>query len=166
MRTTLQRLALLIILSAGSLLGVAVPAQAASGQIDGTAYFQDSSGGSCPVMDDYDSYPPLVMRGDLTGCWYTHVESSGTTPGGAYRERGQELFVGSLDGGLPGTFTTSYQFEAKLVSDGSEVRGQCQHPIVTASGTDGFAGATGRLDFKDIIENPITYVYRGHISFR
>ena len=57
----------------------------------------------------------------------------------------------------------SARFEAKLASDGSEVRGRCQHPIVSGSGTGGFAGATGRLDFKDIIEDPITYVYRGHI---
>ena len=164
MRTTLQRLSLLIILFTGSLLGVAVPAQAVGGQIDGTAYFQAPSGGSCAVMENYDSYPPLVMAGSLTGCWYTRIESSETTPGGVYLERGQELFVGILEDGKPGTFTTTYRFEAKLALDGSEVRGRCQHPIVSGSGTGGFTGATGRLDFKDIIEDPITYVYRGHIS--
>ena len=165
MRTTVQRLSLLIILLVGSLLGVAVPAQAVSGQIAGTAFFQAPSGGWCPLMEDYDSYPPLVMEGHLTGCWYSLIESSKTTPGGVYSELGQELFVGSLNG-TPGTFTTTYRFEAKLASDGSEVRGRCQHPIVSGSGTGGFAGATGRLDFKDIIEDPITYVYRGHIFLR
>ncbi len=115
-------------------------------------------------MTDYDSYAPLVMEGDLTGCLYTHVESSRTTSGGASMERGRELFVGSLNDGLPGTFTTTYWFEAKLASDGSEVRGQCQHPIVSGSGTGGFAGVTGRIYFMDIIGDTITYDYKGHIS--
>jgi hypothetical protein len=66
--------------------------------------------------------------------------------------------------GPEGTFTTTYKFEAKLNPDGSEVRGRCQHPI--ASGTGCFAGATGRVDFKDIVEDPITYLYRGHTSLR
>lgn len=51
----------------------------------------------------------------------------------------------------------------KLDASGAEVRGRCQHPLVAGSGTGGFAGATGRVDFKDIIGDPITYVYRGHI---
>ena len=75
-------------------------------------------------------------------------------------------FVGRLDGGPAGTFTTTYKFEAKLNADGAEVRDRCQHSIVSGSGTGGFAGATGRVDFKDIIGDPITYVYRGHISPR
>jgi hypothetical protein len=36
--------------------------------------------------------------------------------------------------------------------------------MVEGSGTGGLEGATGRLDFKDIIGNPVTYVYRGHIA--
>ena len=63
-------------------------------------------------------------------------------------------------------FTTTYKFESKWdpdVSTGPEVRGRCQHPIVTGSGTGGFAGATGRLDFKDVVEDG-TYLYRGHIK--
>ena len=39
-----------------------------------------------------------------------------------------------------------------------------QHPIVEGSGTGGFAAAKGRVDFKDIIGDPVTFVYRGHIS--
>jgi hypothetical protein len=42
--------------------------------------------------------------------------------------------------------------------------GRCQHPIAAGSGTGGFEGATGRLDFKDIIGDTVTYVYRGHIE--
>ena len=34
-------------------------------------------------------------------------------------ETGQELFVGSLNGGPTGTFTTTYKFEAKLNAAGN-----------------------------------------------
>ena len=167
MRTQLQRLALLIIVLASSLLGVAAPAQAASGQIDGTAYFAAPSDGLCDAppepYDDFTSYPPLVMEGDLEGCWYTLVEDFKTTPSGMYLEVGQELFVGTLNDGEVGSFTTTYRFEAKYAPDGSELFGRCQHPLVAGSGTDGFAGATGRVDFKDVIADPVTFVYRGHI---
>jgi hypothetical protein len=175
MRTRLQRLALLPALLASSLLTVAAPAQAAGptkaagGQIDGPAYFDAPSGGVCgPPPKPYEaftSYDPLVMQGDLEGCWYTLVEESRETPSGVYVELGQEVFVGTLNGGKPGTFATTYRFQAKF-ADGAELFGRCQHPIVAGSGTGGFAGATGRLDFKDIIEDPITYVYRGHIRLR
>lgn len=67
-------------------------------------------------------------------------------------------------GGPAGTFTTTYKFEAKSDGDGAEVRGRCQHPIVSGSGTGGLTYATGRVNFKDIIGDPITYVYRGYIS--
>ena len=164
LRTQLQRLALLIIVLASSLLGVAAPAQAAGGQIDGTAYFELPSGEVCDAApDDFDSYPALVMEGDLEGCWYTNVESVKTTPSGVYLEVGQELFVGTLNDGKVGSFTTTYRFEAKYAPDGSELFGRCQHPLVAGSGTGGFAGATGRVDFKDIIGDPVVFVYRGHI---
>lgn len=166
MRTTLQRLALAITVLSSSLLGVAAPAQAASGQIDGTAYFDAPTDGLCDAPPapyaDFTSYPPLVMEGDLEGCWYTLVEDAKTTPSGVYLEVGQELFVGTLHNGQEGSFTTTYRFEAKYAPDGSELFGRCQHPLVGGSGTGGFAGATGRVDFKDIIEDPVTFVYRGH----
>ena len=78
------------------------------------------------------------MRGSLDGCWYERIETARTTGGGVYLESGTELFVGRLDGGPAGTFTTTYKFEAKLNADGAEVRGRCQHPIVSGSGTGGF----------------------------
>ena len=64
-----------------------------------------------------------------------------------------------------GTFTTNYRFEGKY-EPGTvvEIKGRCQHPIAAGSGTGGFEGAEGRLDFKDIIGDPVIYVYRGHIS--
>jgi hypothetical protein len=56
-------------------------------------------------------------------------------------------------------------FESKFdPATGLEVKGRCQHPITAGSGTGGFAGATGRLAFKDIIGDPVTYVYQGHIT--
>ena len=164
MSTTGRRLAFVVVLLAGMLL--AVPAQAAN-QLSGTAAFDVAPGTLCPpAPPEYDSYPALVMRGSLDGCWYTHIETARTTPGGVYLESGRELFVGRLDGGAVGSFTTVYKFEAKLDASGAEVRGRCQHPLVAGSGTGGFAGATGRVDFKDIIGDPITYVYRGHIRVR
>jgi len=36
----------------------------------------------------------------------------------------------------------------------------------TGSGTGGFDGAKGRLDFKDIIGDPVTFVCRGHLQFK
>ena len=106
------------------------------------------------------------MTGSLEGCLYTKVITSKATPGGVYLESGEEVFVGSLDGGPVGTFATTYKFESKFDS-GVELHGRCQHPIVKGSGTGGFEGATGRLDFKDIIGDSLTtYVYRGHIQLR
>jgi hypothetical protein len=148
---------------------IAAPANAATNQISGTALF-DIAGpdGQCPAEPSgYQDYPAIVMTGSLDGCWYTNILTQKETPSGVYLETGEELFVGSLNGGPEGTFTTTYKFEAKLNPDGSEIRGRCQHPIVADSGTGGFAGASGRVDFKDIIgsDNSVTYVYRGHIRF-
>ena len=83
-----------------------------------------------------------------------------------YIESGKEIFVGSLNGGPDGTFSTTYKFESKWdpdVSTGSEVDGRCQHPIVEGSGTGGFDGATGRADFKDEVTTG-QFFYRGHMS--
>ena len=87
-------------------------------------------------------------------------------PSGIYLESGREVFVGSLNGGPTGLFATTYKFESKWdpdVSTGREVRGRCQHPIIVGSGTGGFDGATGRLDFKDVVADG-SYLYRGHVS--
>jgi hypothetical protein len=139
-------------------------------RLSGDAYYDATQ---CPApppgYEDFTSYPGLVMTGSLEGCLYTKVITSKSTPGGVYLESGEEVFIGTLDGGPAGTFATTYKFESKWdpdVSSGVEVRGRCHHPIVEGSGTGGFVGAKGRLDFKDIIGDPVTYVYRGHISLR
>ena len=159
-----RRLAFVVMLMAGLLIALSVPAHAASNQLSGRAFLDTA--GACPAPPaGYNGFPPIVMTGSLTGCWYTKILSSKQTSSGVYLETGQEIFVGSLNGGAEGTFGTTYRFESKFdPATGTEIRGRCQHPIVT--GTDDFAGATGRVDFKDIIGVPVTYVYRGHISLR
>jgi len=167
----LLRFGVLVAIVVGSTITPSIPAGAGTTQISGVGVF-DSAGSECPDppagYEDFDSYPPIVLTGSLEGCWYTKVETfkDNGAPSGVYLETGREVFVGSLNGGPVGVFTTTYKFESKWdpdVSTGREVHGRCQHPIVKGSGTGGFAGATGRLDFKDVVEDG-TYLYRGHIK--
>ena len=123
-----------------------------------------------PLPAGYEDFTDFtqVMTGSLDGCWYTHIETTkdNGAPSGVYIESGKEIFVGSLNGGPKGTFTTTYQFESKWdpdVKTGSEVHGRCQHPIAAGSGTGGFEGATGRADFKDEVTTG-QFFYRGHIT--
>jgi hypothetical protein len=147
-----------------------VVANAATNRVSGDAFYDADQ---CPAppagYEDFTSYPGMVLTGSLEGCLYVRVDSAKETPSGVYLESGEEVFIGSLDGGPEGIFATTYRFESKWdpdVSTGVEVHGRCQHPIVEGSGTGGFDGAKGRLDIKDIIGDPVTYVYRGHISLR
>jgi hypothetical protein len=111
----------------------------------------------------------ILMTGDLEGCLYTFVETAESLPSGTYRETGIERFVGSTSEGA-GTFETTYRFEAKYedVNDpATEIFGRCQHPIVEGSGTGVFAGVSGILLFKDVIEageDPY-FPYRGHLQY-
>jgi hypothetical protein len=131
-------------------------------QISGVGLLDTANQCNDAVASDFTDFT-LVMTGDLDGCLYTNIETARTTPSGMYLETGEEIFVGSLNGGPLGTFTTTYKFEAKFAPDGSEIHGRCQHPIVDGSGTGGFEGASGRLNFKDIVETG-EYVYKGHID--
>ena len=162
-----RRLGLLI----GCVLAVLLVSPTASDaatRLSGGAFYDAVQCPGPPAgYEDFTTYPGLVMTGSLEGCLYTKVNSAKETPSGVYLERGEEVFVGSLDGGPVGTFATTYRFESKWdpdVSSGVEVHGRCQHPIVGGSGTGGFEGAGGRLDIKDIIGDQVSYVYRGHIS--
>jgi hypothetical protein len=165
----LRRLGILAATVIGLTIVGSAPVSATSTQFSGVAAFS----GTCPAnppagYDDFVSYPPLVMSGALEGCWYTKVDTfkDNGAPSGIYLETGREVFVGSLNGGPDGVFATAYKFESKWdpdVSTGSEVVGRCQHPIVRGSGTGSFAGATGRLDFSDVVADG-SFVYRGHIS--
>ena len=169
MGTKIQRLLLLVVLAGGLLLALSAPANAATNQISGVAVLDTT--GVCPDpptgYEDFTDFTQ-VLTGSLEGCWYTKIETSENhgPPSGIYLESGEELFVGSLNGGPEGTFSTTYKFESKWdpdVSTGSEVHGRCQHKIVEGSSTDGFEGATGRVDFKDEVTTG-QFFYRGHIT--
>ena len=171
MRTKIRRLALLGVLM-GSLLGMGlvVPVNAAgTTQISGSGYYDDAAGTECGAPPaGFDSYPGLVLSGDLEGCLFTDVLGSRfhEAPSGIYIETGRELIVASLNGAPMATFETTYRFESKWDPDaatGVEVKGRCQHPIAKGSGTGVFTGATGRLDFKDEVSTG-RFFYRGHIK--
>ncbi len=162
-----QRLAISAMVLGGLLGALSAPASAATDQISGGAFFGTTECGPPPAgYEDFNDYPPLVMTGDLDGCWYTNIETTkvGGGPSGVYLESGEEVFVGTLNGGPEGTFATTYKFESQWTPYfGSELHGRCQHPIVAGSGTGGFEGATGRVDFKDEVTTG-RYFYRGHIT--
>ena len=169
MRTKIQRLVLLGVLVCGLLVTLSAPATAATNQISGVAVL-DPTGECDPPPKGYEEFTDFtqVMTGSLEGCWYTHIETTkdNGAPSGVYIESGEEIFVGSLNGGRAGTFATTYKFESKWdpdVSTGSEVHGRCQHPIVAGSGTGGFEGVTGRVDFKDEVTTG-QFFYRGHLK--
>lgn len=170
MRTKVQRLALLGVVMVGLLVtALSAPVSAAgTTQISGEGVY-DVTGSQCGTPPaGFADFTPLILTGDLEGCLYSDIVTSTDhgTPSGIYIETGRELIVGSLNGGPVGTFITTYRFESKWdpeVSTGVEVKGRCQHPIVTGSGTGGFAGATGRLDFKDQVSTG-QFFYRGHIT--
>jgi len=170
MHTKIQRLVLLGVLLGGLLVALSTPANAATNQISGVAVL-DTTGACPPPPAGYEDFTDFtqVLTGSLDGCWYTNIETTrdNGAPSGVYIESGEEVFVGSLNGGPEGTFATTYKFESKWdpdVSTGSEVHGRCQHPIVEGSGTGGFEGATGRVDFKDEVTTG-QFFYRGHIKF-
>jgi hypothetical protein len=165
-----MRVVAVVVISTTTMVGPGL-AGAASPQISGVGVF-DTSGTTCAGPPDgyaeFVSYPPIALTGSLEGCWYTKIDSvkDNGAPSGVYLESGREVFVGSLNGGPAGLFATTYKFESKWdpdVSTGTEVRGRCQHPIVVGSGTGGFDGATGRLDFKDVVADG-SYLYRGHVK--
>jgi hypothetical protein len=181
-RSMKRRLPILTLttLVAVALIGVVstAPSPALAGgatQISGVAFFDDPDplDAACNDPEVVGADPPpnyaLVMTGDLEGCLYTFVNpATESSPSGTYRETGTETFVGSYMGGEPGTFETTYRFEAKYEDLGppptGEIFGRCQHPIVEGSGTGGFEGVSGRLDFKDDVETG-EFFYRGHLRF-
>ena len=146
-------------------MGLVAPANATgTTQIGGDAVYDTAVCNKPP--EGFTSYDGLRLTGSLEGCLYTGAVDSQLGPSGVYIETGHEVFVGSLNGGKPGTFTTNYRFQGKYEGPDFtvEIHGRCQHAIAADSGTEGFEGATGRLDFKDIIGDTVTYVYRGHIK--
>ena len=160
-----QRLAVLLVFALGALVVLPTHVNAAATQISGDSTY-DTTGAVCGPPPagyaDYTSYPPLVLQGSLVGCWYTKAETSKQISSGVYLETGEEVFVGTLNGGPAGTFGTTYHYQSKWdpnASTGTEIVGRCEHDLVT--GTGGFAGISGMLFFKD--DAPL-YFYRGHIN--
>lgn len=143
--------------------GVAASAGSGAAQIGGIGTF-DIDQEICDRGDAEEIFPPVVMTGDLNGCWYTDSFTGTSHPSGTYQETGTETFVGCLaDGTTCGTFGTTYRFEGKFAPDGSEIFGRCQHPIVSGSGTEGFEGVSGRVDFKDDVDAGLLR-YRGYLK--
>ncbi len=137
-------------------------------QISGIGFYAEADECNSPLGQG--AAYAVKMIGDLAGCLYVFVDKYECSPSGTYREQGREYFVGTYKG-EPGTFWTTYKFEAKFegcAPDGSplgaEIFGRCQHPIVKGSGTGVFDGVTGRMDFKDDIEAG-NFPYRGHLKF-
>jgi hypothetical protein len=131
-------------------------------------------GDPCAAVDPETGQPAQanVMAGRLIGCWYTDTYSViSTTVTGVIHAIGSEHFVGCLNIGRhgdctepdpTGTLALTYTFEFKPDPvTGNELWGHCEHQIV--SGTGGFAGAAGRIDFTDNVSNG-TSAYRGHIT--
>jgi hypothetical protein len=137
-------------------------------QISGVGFYAQA--GECdPGLTQSVSYV-VKMTGDLEGCLYATIEDYECSPSGTYREEGSEYFVGTYKG-EPGTFRTTYKFEAKFEGCavggaplGAEIFGRCQHPIVTGSGDGVFEGVSGQLNFTDDVVE-IKFPYRGHLRF-
>ena len=163
-----------VLVCAGSALahGSSVRVSGIQGPYDATA---GAPGDPCAAVDPETGQVPMgsinVMAGSLIGCWYTDTFTPiSSTPSGVIHATGSEHFVGCLDIGRTGqcahrdptgTLALTYRFEFKLdpVTQ-HEVWGHCEHRIV--SGTGGFEGAVGRIDFTDNVANG-TAPYRGHI---
>ena len=102
MHTKIQRLVLLGMLVGGLLVALSTPANAATNQISGVAVLDTT--GACPAppagFADFTDFTQ-VMAGSLDGCWYTKIETTkdNGAPSGVYIESGEEVFVGSLNGG-------------------------------------------------------------------
>src|SRR4051794_326382 len=121
-RPSIRRL--LVGVAAVPVLSTAVPvaasttAAASTVRVAGTAVV-DTSFLPAPKMGYDEPFPPLRLSGSLDGCWYTHIDKSWDLgpPTGLYFEVGREIFVGSINHGQPGSFSTVYAFESRWDPD-------------------------------------------------
>lgn len=163
-----------LMLALAVMFALAVPASAApdgkNQQVRGVATFVTT--GDC--AGGLDMVPQAGSWG-LDGCLFTtsvDEDRSGLSQGGVYKEYGTEQFDGNLvdpDGNViaSGTFDTEYVITSKWAGapfESEQFHGRCQHPITT--GTGDFAGATGRIDFKDTIVDGVAveYPFFGHVN--
>ncbi len=158
------RLLMLVAVAIGTIL-VAAPASAAATVVTGaqTPVF------SGPCFDAAAAFS-TTMEGGLVGCWYIDTfVLTGEHPSGTITASGTEHFVGCLDVGgdgtcgadPTGTFDTTYTFTAKYDVSGAEIHGRCSHPIV--SGTGGFEGVSGIVEFTDDVTTGVSY-YTGVVK--
>lgn len=156
----------LVVLSAMAMvLGmVAAPAYAKNTKVGGVGVLVVPGDAPCDDAAHGGADYALALTGDLEGCIYGYITTySFQENSGTYKERADEVFVGSW-GDVEGTFGMTENFSAKFDTDtGDQIHGRCQHPIVDGSGTDGFDGVSGRLDFKDDVDAGIAE-YRGHLK--
>lgn len=185
-----MRRVLVLAVAMAVMLALAAPASAGKGngaiQLSATGFPDDFT--ECTDFDDTEKDFPIDIRPEvdgvpvdgwsLDGCLYqVFGPGHGPQPSGTYQETGEEEFVGDLlyDGDVvaSGTFMTTYRFTAKF-QDGDflkEIFGRCQHPLVAGEGSEDFAGASGRLDFKDVITDraadgtvlAVEFPMRGHL---
>ena len=122
----------------GLLVALSAPANAATNQISGVAVL-DTTGACDPPPAGFADFTQ-VMTGSLVGCWYTNIETTrdNGAPSGVYIESGEEVFVGSLNGGPVGTFSTTYKFESKWDPDVSQV---LPRPLGSIPGQEAQCGA-------------------------
>ena len=135
-------------------------------QISGVGFYATAA--ECDDAAGQGAAYAIKMTGDLEGCLYAFIDDFECSPSGTYREEGREYFVGTYNG-QPGTFWTTYKFEAKYEDCdggplGAEIFGRCQHPIAEGSGTGVFNGVSGQINFKDDIEAG-NFPYRGRLLY-
>jgi hypothetical protein len=166
-------IAILVCASTAVAHGSTVGVTGIQGPADATA---GAPGDPCAATDPETGKAPEVsnaMAGSLIGCWYTDTFTQITlTANGVLLGTGREHFVGCLDvrsdgsctqSDRTGTLALKYTFLAQYDAAGNEIWGGCQHRVV--SGTGGFAGAAGRIDFQDNVANG-TSSYVGFLTLR
>ena len=160
----------LVLMSSVTFMGF-VSSALADGAVQISGMGEFAAAGECNEMvTDLDGDAPdfaLKLTGDLGGCLYTFVETYSCDPSGTYHETGTELYVADGSAGDEGTFRTTYRFTAKYddcPNFGGQQHGRCQHPIAAGTGTGDYEGVSGRLDFKDNVEDG-NFSYRGHLRW-
>lgn len=164
-----MRVRLFVLVAVGiAMLAVVAPPAGASPVVRGLQTV-NAAGDACTEAADY------TMDGGLIGCWWIDTITPDPFDPASYGPSGNAMFSGTehftgcvnsdgdavCDPGEPsGTFNTTFTFTAKFDADGNEVHGRCNHPIV--SGTGGFDGVTGVVNFTDDVTTvPVSATYVG-----
>jgi hypothetical protein len=171
-----RHIGVLAVAASLSVLGlIAQPAAASVISVSGSQAFAspgDPGGAACIAADPVPGGAPavLTMSGSLVGCWYLVDLIDKFQDNGALQETGHELFVGCVDSGSDGscsgdptgTLSFSFVFTGKFdPMTFEEIKGRCHHHV--DEGTDGFAQASGVINFKDVVEAGIA-TYNGNLK--